>query len=292
MPSLGPQTGFKAKHTYNTHDQSSSQILAWQGPDFSKNSFSGPGNMPGSAECLIPRRPPGFLGPAEITGLWHRESQALRQEYRRWGWGTQPRVTSSPPFTQCVPRIPHNAPSPWAPVGHPRLWFGLLRSALWAGPKGCRNAYDKSATWCLYSPAEAALSLAPRLKQITFASYPTPIHRTYHLHFTLCPSAWGSNSHSYPRGLESITLISAWAGTQPPSEGHERLAGHLLKHTTPPYLTLSSSILSSWKISPSHIHGSLSHTFLSLSISLGWAHACLFPAVSNTICGHESKGSL
>lgn len=63
MSSLGPQTSFKAKHTYNTPDQSSSQTLAWQGPVSSKNSFSDPQNMPGSAECLIPRRPPGFLGP-------------------------------------------------------------------------------------------------------------------------------------------------------------------------------------------------------------------------------------
>lgn len=123
---------------------------------------------------LNPSEAAGFLGLAEITGLWHSESQALRQEYRRWGWGTQPRVTSSPPFTQCIPRIPHNAPSPWAPVGHPRLWFGLLHSALWAGPKGCRNAHDKSATWCLHSPAEAALSLAPRLKQIPLLLTPLP----------------------------------------------------------------------------------------------------------------------
>lgn len=62
LSSLGLQTSFKAKHTYNTPDQSSSQTLAWQSPDFSKNSFSDPQNMPGSAECLIPRRPPGFLG--------------------------------------------------------------------------------------------------------------------------------------------------------------------------------------------------------------------------------------
>lgn len=63
MSSLGPQTSFKDKHTYNTPDQSSSQTLAWQGPVFSKNSFSDPQNMPGSAECLIPQRPPSFLGP-------------------------------------------------------------------------------------------------------------------------------------------------------------------------------------------------------------------------------------
>lgn len=106
-----------------------------------------------------------------------------------------------------------------APVGYPRLWFGLPRSALWARPKGCRNAHDKSATWCLHSPAESALSFAPRLKQTPLLLTPLPstARSTCTVH---CVPQPGAPTVILTRGLESITLISAWARTHPPSGGH------------------------------------------------------------------------
>lgn len=47
--------------------------------------FSGPPNIPGSAESLIPPRPPGpSLHGAEITAFWHHKSRARERNEEIW----------------------------------------------------------------------------------------------------------------------------------------------------------------------------------------------------------------